>query len=212
MKHQKEESASRPRIHWCPTGEFTFLPLHAAGVYEGAYQDSLSNYVVSSYTPTISALLRARATPICLTPSSTQLLLVAEKHAKEENMPILPSVDAECDVVAQAARNASASFVKRLSGANSVSGVIGDASSANIVHMACHGVQSASDALSSGFCLRDGNLTVSQLMGMELSQAFLAFLSACETAKGDAKQPDQTVHLAAAMLFAGFRSVIATMW
>jgi CHAT domain-containing protein len=127
-------------------------------------------------------------------------------------MPILLSVDAECDVVARAATNASVPFVTHLSGANSVSSVVKDTSSANIVHMACHGVQNASDALSSGFCLRDGNLTVSRLMNMELSQAFLAFLSACETAKGDAKQPDQTVHLAAAMLFAGFRSVIATMW
>jgi CHAT domain-containing protein len=186
--------------------------LHAAGVYEGAFQDSLSAYAVSSYTSTISALLRARSAPIYLTPSSTQLLLVAEKHAKEKNMPILPSVDAECNVVAQAAIKASVPFVKQSSGVNSVFGVVKDASSANIVHMACHGVQNASDPLSSGFCLRDGNLTVSQLMNIELSQAFLAFLSACETAKGDAKQPDQTVHLAAAMLFAGFRSVIATMW
>jgi CHAT domain-containing protein len=160
----------------------------------------------------MSALLRARAAPICLIPSSTQLLLVAEKHAKEENMPILPNVDAECEVVAEAATNASVHFFKQLSGANSVSGVVENASLANIVHMACHGIQNPSDALSSGFCLGDGNLTVSQLMNVELSQAFLAFLSACETAKGDAKQPDQTVHLAAAMLFAGFRSVIATMW
>lgn len=37
-------------------------------------------------------------------------------------------------------------------------------------------------------------------------------LSACETATGDSEQPDQAVHLAAAMLFVGFRSVIATMW
>jgi CHAT domain-containing protein len=39
-----------------------------------------------------------------------------------------------------------------------------------------------------------------------------AFLSACETAKGDRSQPDQAVHLAASLLFCGFRSVIATMW
>jgi CHAT domain-containing protein len=49
-------------------------------------------------------------------------------------------------------------------------------------------------------------------MDLDLKDAFLAFLSACETAKGDKEQPDQTVDLAAAMLFVGFRSVIATMW
>jgi CHAT domain-containing protein len=82
----------------------------------------------------------------------------------------------------------------------------------NIVHIACHGTQNAVDALSSGFCLSDGNLSVSRLMDLDLKDAFFAFLSACETAKGDEKQPDQTVHLAAAMLFVGFRSVVATMW
>jgi CHAT domain-containing protein len=78
--------------------------------------------------------------------------------------------------------------------------------------IACHGVQNADNALLSGFCLSDGNLTVSRLMELDLKDAFFAFLSACETAKGDEKQPDQTVHLAAAMLFVGFRSVVANMW
>lgn len=49
-------------------------------------------------------------------------------------------------------------------------------------------------------------------MELDLSKAFLAVLSACETAKGDSTQPDQAVHLAAAMLFTGFSSVIATLW
>ena len=58
----------------------------------------------------------------------------------------------------------------------------------------------------------DEMLTVSQLLSLNLSRAFFAFLSACETAKGDEKQPDQAIHLAATMLFVGFRSVIGTMW
>jgi CHAT domain-containing protein len=84
--------------------------------------------------------------------------------------------------------------------------------SSNLAHIACHGIQNANDSLSSGFCLQDGDLTMSRLMELDLKHAFFAFLSACETAKGDAKQPDQTVHLAAAMLLVGFRSVVGTMW
>jgi CHAT domain-containing protein len=84
--------------------------------------------------------------------------------------------------------------------------------SSPFAHIACHGIQDPGDPLSSGFCLQDGNLTVSRLMELDLKNAFLAFLSACETAKGDTEQPDQTVHLAATMLFVGFRSVVATMW
>jgi CHAT domain-containing protein len=60
--------------------------------------------------------------------------------------------------------------------------------------------------------MKDCRLTVSRLMSLNLSQAFLAILSACETAKGDASQLDQAVHLVATMLYVGFRSVVGTMW
>ncbi|CCO38153.1 hypothetical protein BN14_12318 [Rhizoctonia solani AG-1 IB] len=40
----------------------------------------------------------------------------------------------------------------------------------------------------------------------------LAFLSACQTATGDEKLPDEAIHLASGMLMAGYPSVIATMW
>jgi CHAT domain-containing protein len=45
-----------------------------------------------------------------------------------------------------------------------------------------------------------------------LAHAELAVLSACQTAKGDAKLPEEAAHLAAGMLGSGFRSVVATMW
>jgi CHAT domain-containing protein len=84
--------------------------------------------------------------------------------------------------------------------------------SAHLVHIACHGMQDPKSPLQSCFCLSDGSISVEDLMNMDLKNAFLAFLSACETAKGDLKQAEQTIHLAAAMLFVGFKSVIATLW
>jgi hypothetical protein len=54
-----------------------------------------------------------------------------------------------------------------------------------ILHLACHGLQHAEDPLKSGFVMQDGVLTIEQLMPLPLPHAFLAFLSACETAKGD---------------------------
>jgi CHAT domain-containing protein len=60
--------------------------------------------------------------------------------------------------------------------------------------------------------MKDELLTVSSLMSLNVPSAFLAILSACETAKGDASQPDQAVHLAATMLYMGFKSVVGTMW
>jgi hypothetical protein len=40
------------RIWWCPTAEFTLLPLHAAGPYERE-RDNLPQIYISSYTPTL---------------------------------------------------------------------------------------------------------------------------------------------------------------
>lgn len=84
--------------------------------------------------------------------------------------------------------------------------------SATVLHLACHGYQDPKNALDSGFVMSDRILTVANLMALQLPDALLAFLSACETAKGDDAQPDQAVHLAAAMLFVGFKSVVGTMW
>jgi CHAT domain-containing protein len=102
--------------------------------------------------------------------------------------------------------------VETLADAATVERVTHRMQSAQFVHLACHGTQHPTDALESGFYLSDGTLTVSKLMDLDLDQAWFAYLSACETAKGDARQPDQVVHLAAAMLFTGFKSVVATMW
>jgi CHAT domain-containing protein len=60
--------------------------------------------------------------------------------------------------------------------------------------------------------MQDTLLTVSMLMELNLPNAFFAFLSACETAKGDSAQPDQVIHLAATMLYVGYRSIVGTMW
>jgi CHAT domain-containing protein len=86
-----------------------------------------------------------------------------------------------------------------------------DVPAASIVHLACHGQQN-SNPLDSALILDDGLLTVAQLMQLSLQNASLVFLSACETAMGDAKLPDEVIHLAAALLFVGFRGAVGTMW
>jgi hypothetical protein len=141
--------------------------------------------------------------------------LVAVMNACDPSLPTLLNVEEEISNVRDAAERASVSI-------DHSDSCIGDAAvvtrvtevfkSTNLVHIACHGNQNAAHALSSGFSLSDGSLSISRLMDLDLKDAFFAFLSACETAKGDEKQPDQTVHLAAAMLFVGFRSIVGTMW
>ncbi|TDL23350.1 hypothetical protein BD410DRAFT_858815 [Rickenella mellea] len=45
-----------------------------------------------------------------------------------------------------------------------------------------------------------------------IPHAEFAFLSACQTAKGDGRRPEEAIHLAAGMLVAGYKGVIGTMW
>ena len=64
----------------------------------------------------------------------------------------------------------------------------------------------------SAFALHDGYLEIGQIASKRLSNAQFAFLSACNTATGIEKLPGEAMHLAGALQFAGFLSVIATMW
>jgi CHAT domain-containing protein len=94
----------------------------------------------------------------------------------------------------------------------SVKDVISNLPTASIVHFACHGEQNARNPLDSALILQDGPLKVSQIMQQSLREASLAILSACQTAMGDEKLPDEVIHIGATLLFTGFRGVVATMW
>jgi CHAT domain-containing protein len=193
------------------TGAFAFLPIHAAGIYEGSDQECCSDFVVSSYTPKLTSLLQAQQDAQVPTTNQLKLLLVAAELAQDPSLPRLRFVGQETREIADIAERSRVSL-SSLEPTAVVSEVITALESAHVVHFACHGIQHGSKPHRSHFCLRNSNLTVEDLMKADLKNAFFAFLSACETAKGDQTYADETVHLAATMLFAGFRSVVATMW
>ncbi|KAJ1305008.1 hypothetical protein OPQ81_000051 [Rhizoctonia solani] len=80
------------------------------------------------------------------------------------------------------------------------------------VHLACHAHQNINNPTKSGFFLHDGTLDLAAINKRSFKNKGLAFLSACQTATGDEKLPDEAIHLASGMLMAGYPSVIATMW
>jgi CHAT domain-containing protein/tetratricopeptide (TPR) repeat protein len=212
---QKATGRARPRIHWCANGDFAFLPLHAAGIYSGpqASRECCSDYVVSSYTPTVSALLRTQAQAPSVRPTDIDMLLVGEDSAKNPALSKLWYVRTELTCVESIATTKRfGNTVETIAKDATVERVTARIKTASFVHLACHGLQHRTNALESGFYLNDDKLTISKLMELHLDHPWFAYLSACETAKGDEKQPDQVMHLAAAMLFAGFKHVVATMW
>ena len=78
------------------------------------------------------------------------------------------------------------------------------------VHLACHGIQDVGDPTKSALLLQDGRLELSQIIKKSFPHADFAFLSACQTATGDPGRPEEAIPLAAGMLLAGYRSVVAT--
>ena len=81
------------------------------------------------------------------------------------------------------------------------------------VHFVCHGLLEPGKPFDASFDLHGGPLTLLEIARSQLPSAEFAFLSACHTAElTEASVADGGLHLAAAMRFYGFRSVIGTMW
>jgi hypothetical protein len=172
-----------------------------------------ADYVTSSYVPTLSSLTKASASWKPITRTQLSGLLICEESSHSERARYLPQAAEEVRIAQDCFNaahvpvlNAPSAHISRLA----LRSLLGN-TSAHILHLACHGIH-ASDPLSSALVLQDGNLTIQDIMDLHLPNAVLAFLSACQTAKGDRDAPDQAIHLAASMLFCGFRSVIGTMW
>jgi CHAT domain-containing protein len=79
------------------------------------------------------------------------------------------------------------------------------------VHFACHATQSVSDPTTSHFHLHNETLDIRRIMKEQFNGQF-AFLSACETATCDETLPEESVHLAAGVMMAGYPAVIGTLW
>jgi hypothetical protein len=201
-----------PRVRWCPTGPLTVLPIHAAGRYprlrtgNTARTDCVPDRVISSYTPTLTALTRARQ-PIA--PAPVMQLTVGMPATP--GLPPLPAVPKELEVIARHFPAGEANH--QLAGPQATRvGVLTAMASHSWVHLACHAGQQQADPDRSGFALWDGTLTITDLAAQPTQRRDLAFLSACQTATGSVRHLDEAIHLAAAMQFLGYRHVIATMW
>src|ERR1700722_12879784 len=85
-----QKSSSPCRLWWCPTGPFTFLPIHAAGIYNMEQQkcECISDYVVSSYTPTLKALITPPSSRLS---ASNPFKMMAVIQSATKGYPPLPA-------------------------------------------------------------------------------------------------------------------------
>ncbi|KAF4568143.1 hypothetical protein EYR40_010461 [Pleurotus pulmonarius] len=195
------------RIWWCPTSFLTVLPFHAAGnLKKGKF---LVDDYISSYTPTLKALIDSRSSFTSNPLQRQKILIVAQtddpqlKSAEEELRSIhklmQPLKLSQVELVNQDATHIS---VKEL------------LPSCNWVHFICHGDVSPTSPFESSLHLGNKTrLTLNDIITAHLPDAQFAFLAACHTAEQSVSElPDVILHLASAMQFSGFQSVIGTLW
>ncbi|CUA76242.1 Nesprin-2 [Rhizoctonia solani] len=276
-----------PHITWCATGPLSFLPLHAAGDYDNTNGKKTFDYVVSSYTPTLSALLRD---PFYEAPPKDHCGILLVDPGNVEGQSPLPGAKKELDAINKHFRDTTSSIVGDMIDkvSSTVSGLTGyagrimgfgwgssgkgtdlpkqleeppvpdprppweiegteesddssDQAEATLidtksrctrlegpdatpeavykamtdhdwVHLACHAEQNDGNTARCGFHLAGGLLSLEKLGRMPYKKRGLAFLSACQTAKGNQNLPEEAIHLASGMLMTGYSGVIATMW
>jgi CHAT domain-containing protein len=162
----------KPRIWWCPTGPFSFIPIRAAGPYTRSGGPNLTKRVLSSYTPTLRALLRARSQmrmsnecrmllvaqpttpgqkPLSSAPSEVKLIYNWGCARRIKDILILNESDAMRDVVVAALQDRTC------------------------VHFACHGHQEQRHGLGSALFMQDGPLLLSTIASNRLANADFAF-------------------------------------
>jgi len=167
--------------------------------------------VVSSYTPTLTALLHANRHP-ARGSAIPRLLIISQPETP--GSPPLPGTEVEVRAIQKISSSTGRLATTLLDRqAVTVLAVLHNMKECNWIHTACHAIQDTASPTDSGFLLPDGRLTLAEIMGHHFSHTELAVLTACQTATGDANLPEEAaVHLAAGMMSAGYGSVVATMW
>ncbi|MBV9764554.1 MAG: CHAT domain-containing protein [Acidobacteriaceae bacterium] len=198
-----------PRIWWSPTSILQFLPLHASG-HHGSRRDAVTetvmDRVVSSYTPTIRALVQARE----LSPVASRHpdpLVVAVPDAP--GLPYLSDAASEAKLIAERYKKAvvldgDEACPKR---------VLRSLREHHLVHFACHGASDILNPSAAHLCVGGGaKISVLDIARSSAPSGEFVYLSACQTVQASITLADEAIHLAAAFQVIGYRHVLATMW
>jgi hypothetical protein len=191
------------RVWWCPTSAFGYLPLHAMGPIPSACKEKryFSDMYISSYTPTLSALITSRNSGP-RNSSAPNILLVAHD-------PSQPRVSGEIQVI----QSLDFPVTSLISQSATPSAVLDALRNYQFCHFACRGSLTTGEPFKASFLLHENPLMLLDIVRSRLPAGECAFLAACYSAElSDGSIPDEVLHLSAAVQCSGFRSVVGTMW
>ncbi|KAJ9422997.1 CHAT domain-containing protein [Fusarium oxysporum] len=200
-----------PHVWWIPTGPLSRFPLHASGRHRERSGKAVMDRVISSYSPSLRALVHGRRQRV-VTAGPAEALLIDAEHTG--NHPHLPQARAEIKVVSKICESMA---IRPVSVGQSKQDMLSCLRNCKIFHFAGHGYTNGDDPSKSHLCLSDTSdpLTVGDILKLNLHEAspFLSYLSACSTGRvQDDKFIDESIHLISAFQLAGFRHVIGTLW
>jgi CHAT domain-containing protein len=158
---------------------------------------------IPSYTPTLSALIESRKSG-GQTLEKPSLLLVAQPD--EYLLQAWPEI--------RHIQRLRTKVTTLTSKGATPSGVVEGLQDHRFAHFVCHGKLETGKPFGASFQLYGGKrLTLLDIVRYRLANAEFASLSACHTAEmTDGSIADEALHLAAAVQYCGFRSVVGTMW
>ena len=210
-----------PRI-WCiSSGRMGMMPIHAAGDYSSDPKIITSNYVISSYTPTIKSLAYAqrKASGVQGRPGNSVLIIgnpLGTSRALSKG--VLSEVFTETKAIEQIVKGARGASCTKIHPPFKKT-VLDNISSCNIAHFSCHGVSDPRNPCNSHLLLAGPGRTevdplrIKELSNRNLGQSMLAYLSACHTANYTSETLlDESIHIASGFQLAGFPHVIGTLW
>ena len=199
------EVKEQTRIWWYPTSVFCSLPLHAMGPVPSTdgREQYFSDKYICSYTPTLGALIAARTPTAPASDRGPTLLFVGrpnESPRGTRDMKVIRSIGVPATrlVFGNASREA----------------VINGLQKHRLAHFACRSHREEGKPFDTALELDGGDrLALLDIVRCRVPTTELAVLSSGRTAElVDGTDFVEGLHLAAAMQFYGFGSVVGTMW
>lgn len=228
-----------------PTGHFSGLPIHCAGVHASDKNgESIQDYAIVSYLPSFSSIMEDP------TPEPQHVKALTVRQTRMPKQPPLPGTRREVDSIKSLLQAHGHAVFELSENGATIKAVLDASEQCNWVHFACHGSQKSANPMDSALRLADGELTLWQLMRPfpdsdesldqddddweeyqhyrsapfasspkaiyrqkhSAVQPTFAFLSACQTSMGDNRHQGEALHMVGGMIFAGYRSIVGTLW
>ncbi|KAH6603228.1 hypothetical protein Trco_008003 [Trichoderma cornu-damae] len=208
-----------PHVWWIPTGLLSQVPLHAAGIYRQASKERVLDRVVSSYAPSIRALLHGRRhhvhKPTGASTVGSALVVAMQETPGLPDRGYLRFANDEADMLEKLCPQLQLAPIMPPRRRDDI---IAHLQECKVFHFAGHGKSDQKEPSRSCLLLEDWEktpLTVGDVRDSRLQESapFLAYLSACSTGLNkETKLSDEGIHLVSAFQLAGFRHVVGTLW